>query len=79
MLPALSLLDSASVGPDGEQFDLDLMHIIFRQTAIRGSPVTPLRAFERMSNFRNKHQIPGHRSGVRVRANGEAYKHLADA
>ena len=70
MLPALSSLESASVGPAGQHFDLDLMQIIFRQTAIRGVPVAPSRAFERMNNFRNKHEIPSYRSGVRVRASG---------
>jgi NADPH:quinone reductase-like Zn-dependent oxidoreductase len=41
----------------GQTAKLDLMRVIFRQTAIRGIAVGPSRAFERMNHFLNKHEI----------------------
>ena len=41
----------------GQTAKLDLMRVIFRQTAIRGIAVAPSRAFERMNDFLNKHEI----------------------
>jgi len=62
----------------GQTAQLDLMRVIFRQTAIRGIAVGPSRAFERMNDFLNKHEI--HPAIDKVYPFGqarEAYEHLA--
>jgi NADPH:quinone reductase-like Zn-dependent oxidoreductase len=41
----------------GQKANLDLMQIIFRQTAIRGIAVGSTRSFERMNAFLDKHRI----------------------
>ena len=41
----------------GQTAKLDLMQVIFRQTAIRGICVGSTRSFERMNEFLNEHQI----------------------
>jgi NADPH:quinone reductase-like Zn-dependent oxidoreductase len=62
----------------GQTAQLDLMRVIFRQTAIRGIAVGPSRAFERMNDCLNKHKI--HPMIDKVYAFDQAraaYEHLA--
>ena len=62
----------------GQKSNLDLMRIIFRQTAIRGIAVAPSRAFERMNAFLNKHEIhPVIDKVYPFEEAHQAYKHLA--
>ena len=62
----------------GQTAKLDLMPLIFRQTAIRGIAVAPSRAFERMNDFLNKHEIhPVIDKVYGFEEAREAYKHLA--
>jgi NADPH:quinone reductase-like Zn-dependent oxidoreductase len=62
----------------GQRSNLDLMRIIFRQTAIRGIAVAPSRAFERMNDFLNKHEIhPVIDKIYPFEQAREAYEHLA--
>lgn len=62
----------------GQTAKLDLMPLIFRQTAIRGIAVAPSRAFERMNDFLNKHEIHPVIDKVYAFEDAvEAYKHLA--
>ena len=62
----------------GQTAKLDLMRVIFRQTAIRGIAVGPSRAFERMSDFLNKHEIhPVIDKVYSFEQAREAYQHLA--
>ena len=61
----------------GQKSNLDLMRIIFRQTEIRGIAVAPSRAFERMNDFLNKHEIhPVIDKVYAFEQAREAYKHL---
>jgi len=61
----------------GQKSNLDLTRIIFRQTAIRGIAVAPSRAFERMNDFLNKHEIhPVIDKVYAFEQAREAYKHL---
>jgi len=62
----------------GQTAKLDLMRVIFRQTAIRGIAVGPSRAFERMNEFLNKHSIhPVVDKVYPFEQAREAYEHLA--
>jgi NADPH:quinone reductase-like Zn-dependent oxidoreductase len=62
----------------GQTAKLDLMRVIFRQTAIRGIAVGPSRAFERMNDFLNKHEIhPVIDKVYAFEQAREAYEHLA--
>jgi NADPH:quinone reductase-like Zn-dependent oxidoreductase len=62
----------------GQTAKLDLMPLIFRQTAIRGIAVAPSRAFERMNGFLNKHQIhPVIDKVYGFEEARQAYEHLA--
>jgi NADPH:quinone reductase-like Zn-dependent oxidoreductase len=62
----------------GQTAKLDLMRVIFRQTAIRGIAVGPSRAFERMNDFLNKHKIhPVIDKVYSFEQAREAYEHLA--
>ena len=62
----------------GQKSNLDLMRIIFRQTAIRGIAVAPSRAFERMNDFLNRHEIhPVIDKVYSFEQAREAYEHLA--
>jgi NADPH:quinone reductase-like Zn-dependent oxidoreductase len=62
----------------GQKSNLDLMRIIFRQTAIRGIAVAPSRAFERMNDFLNRNEIhPVIDKVYSFEQAREAYEHLA--
>ena len=62
----------------GQTAKVDLMRIIFRQTAIRGIAVGSARAFERMNEFLNQHQIhPVLDKVYSFDQAREAYEHLA--
>jgi len=62
----------------GQKSNLDLMRIIFRQTAIRGIAVAPSKAFERMNDFFNQHDIhPVIDKVYGFEEAREAYEHLA--
>ncbi len=62
----------------GQTAKLDLMRVIFRQTAIRGIAVGPSRAFERMNDFLNQHAIHPVIDAVYPFGQArEAYEHLA--
>jgi NADPH:quinone reductase-like Zn-dependent oxidoreductase len=62
----------------GQTANIDLMRIIFRQTAIRGIAVGSARAFERMNDFLNEHQIhPVIDTVYSFEQVREAYDHLA--
>jgi NADPH:quinone reductase-like Zn-dependent oxidoreductase len=62
----------------GQTAKVDLMRIIFRQTAIRGIAVGSARAFERMNEFLNQHQIhPVLDKVYSFDQAREAYQHLA--
>ncbi|MHC5821386.1 MAG: zinc-dependent alcohol dehydrogenase family protein [Nostoc sp.] len=62
----------------GQTAKLDLMRVIFRQTAIRGIAVGPSHAFERMNYFLNKHEIhPVIDKAYPFEQAREAYEHLA--
>jgi NADPH:quinone reductase-like Zn-dependent oxidoreductase len=61
----------------GQTAKLDLMRVIFRQTAIRGIAVGSARAFERMNEFLNQHQIqPVIDQVYSFEQAREAYEHL---
>jgi NADPH:quinone reductase-like Zn-dependent oxidoreductase len=62
----------------GQKANIDLMRILFRQTAIRGIAVGSARAFERMNEFLNQHQIhPVIDQVYSFEQAREAYEHLA--
>jgi NADPH:quinone reductase-like Zn-dependent oxidoreductase len=62
----------------GQKANLDLMSIIFRQTAIRGIAVGPAKAFERMNDFLNRHKIkPVIDTVYSFDEARDAYEHLA--
>ena len=62
----------------GQKAKIDLMRILVRQTAIRGIAVGSARAFERMNEFLNQHQIhPVIDQVYSFEQAREAYEHLA--
>ena len=62
----------------GQRTNLDLMRIIFRQTAIRGIAVGPAKAFERMNAFLDEHRIkPVIDTVYGFNEAREAYEHLS--
>jgi NADPH:quinone reductase-like Zn-dependent oxidoreductase len=62
----------------GQKAKIDLMRILFRQTAIRGIAVGSARAFERMNEFLNQHQIhPVIDQVYSFEQAREAFEHLA--
>jgi NADPH:quinone reductase-like Zn-dependent oxidoreductase len=61
----------------GQTAKLDLMRVIFRQTAIRGIAVGSARSFERMNGFLNQHRIkPVIDQVYPFEQAREAYEHL---